>query len=64
VKLIEFKDLRRLKGIPYSRDHWRRLCNAGEAPSPIKIGRRIGWDDQEIDSWLDAKKQARDTPVS
>jgi len=62
VKLIDFKSLATAKGINYSRDHLRRKCNAGEFPKPIAVSNhRIGWIEAEVDDWLVAKKQARDT---
>jgi predicted DNA-binding transcriptional regulator AlpA len=37
----------------YSRDHLRRKCNAGEFPLPVRISdRRIGWIEEEIETWL------------
>jgi len=62
VKLIVFNRLSPDKGIEYSRDHWRRLCKSRKAPAPIElVPSRIAWDEEEIDSWLAAKKQERDT---
>ena len=64
MKLITFKQLGPEKGIPYSRDHWRRKCNAGEAPRPIPIsGRRVAWIESEIDEWLAARAAERECVV-
>jgi prophage regulatory protein len=55
-KLIDFKQLRPEKGIPYCRDHLRRKADAGEFPQPIAISpRRIAWVESEIDEWVAAK---------
>jgi prophage regulatory protein len=62
MKLLTFKQLGPEKGIPYSRDHWRRKCNAGEAPRPIPISdRRVAWVEAEIDEWLAARVAERDS---
>jgi prophage regulatory protein len=64
VKLIDFKSLAPAKGINYSRDHLRRKCKAGEFPKPVRVSEhRIGWVEAEVDAWLAAKEQARDTSV-
>ena len=64
MKLIDFKSLGPLKGINYSRDHLRRKCKAGEFPKPVRVSEhRIGWVEAEVDAWLAAKEQARDTSV-
>jgi prophage regulatory protein len=61
VKLIDYKDLRPVKGIAYSRDHLRRKWKANEFPRPISISaHRIAWIEAELDAWLAAKAQARD----
>jgi prophage regulatory protein len=64
VRLIDFKSLAPAKGINYSRDHLRRKCKAGEFPKPVRVSEhRIGWVEAEVDAWLAAKEQARDTSV-
>jgi prophage regulatory protein len=62
MKLLTFKQLGPEKGIPYSRDHWRRKCNAGEAPRPIPISdRRVAWIESEVDAWLADRVAERDS---
>jgi len=62
VKLIDFKSLGPLKGINYSRDHLRRKWKADEFPKPVHISdHRIAWIEAEIEAWLAAKEQARDS---
>jgi prophage regulatory protein len=58
VKLLDFKDLRPMKGINYSRDHLRRKASAGEFPKPISLSaHRIAWSEASIDSWLADKER-------
>jgi prophage regulatory protein len=60
MKLLTFKQLGSEKGIPYSRDHWRRKCAAGECPRPIAISdRRVAWIESEIDEWVAARAAER-----
>jgi predicted DNA-binding transcriptional regulator AlpA len=49
-KLIQFAELKSVKGIPFTRRHIARLEDNGEFPVRVKIGRhRIGWVESEID---------------
>jgi predicted DNA-binding transcriptional regulator AlpA len=60
MKLIDFKQLKPEKGIPYSRDHLRRRCKAGTFPMPIKLSdRRIAWIEQEVDDFVADQAAAR-----
>jgi prophage regulatory protein len=60
ARLIDFKQLRPEKGIPYTRDHLRRKADSGEFPQPIAISpRRIAWVESEVDEWIAAKIAAR-----
>jgi prophage regulatory protein len=53
VKLISFKDLGPVKGIPWGRDHLRRKWKAGEFPAPLKLSNhRIAWIESDVDRWL------------
>ena len=46
--------------IPYSQNHLRRLEAKGIFPKRIRIGaNRIAWVRQEIDSWIEARLNAR-----
>ena len=62
MRLLTFTELQRKKGIPYCRDHLRRLVKAGQFPRPIELGtRRIAWAGDEIDAHLEqlvAKRSA------
>ncbi len=44
----------------YCRGHIRRLIGQGDFPTPIKLGgRRVVFDEAEIDAWLQAKADSR-----
>ena len=46
--------------IPYSQNHLRRLEAKGSFPKRIRIGaNRVAWVRQEIDSWIEARLNAR-----
>ena len=46
--------------IPYSQNHLRRLEAQGSFPKRVRIGaNRVAWVRQEIDSWIDARLNAR-----
>ena len=46
--------------IPYSQNHLRRLEAKGSFPKRIRIGaNRVAWDRREIDSWIEARLNAR-----
>lgn len=57
--VLSYKELKSLKGIPYSRQHLYRLEEAGAFPKRIRIGAKIGWYEHEIDEWLQSKADAR-----
>ena len=46
--------------IPYSQNHLRRLEAQGSFPKRVRIGaNRVAWVRQEIDSWIEARLNAR-----
>jgi len=62
-RLLTYVELKRDKGIRYSREHLRRLELAREFPRRVRVGANtIGWDEAEIDAHLNAKRAARDEP--
>ena len=65
MKVLSLRDLKRVKGISYSRPHLYRLVNADKFPRPIKLGANcIAFVESEVDDWLQEKIDARDrTPV-
>jgi predicted DNA-binding transcriptional regulator AlpA len=59
MKVLTQRDLP-AKGIAWSREHTRRMVNAGKFPDPFKLtekGKNY-WDEAVIDAWLEeqAKK--------
>lgn len=62
MKLLSFGQLGPAKGVPYSRDHLRRLVKAGSFPAPVPISeKRIAWVEAEIDAWVRERVASRDT---
>lgn len=56
MRVLCFDDLKSQKGIPWCRDHVRRLVRSGKFPSPISLSEsRIAWNEAEIDAWLEAR---------
>ena len=63
MRIITFKDLKTLKGIPFSREHLRRLEAAGKFPKRIRLtdgGDYYGYVEKEIDEYLAVRAAARD----
>ena len=61
MRLLEFKQLRPEKGVPYCRDHLRRLIIGGRFPRPVHVSeRRICWIEGEVDAWIESRLRARD----
>jgi prophage regulatory protein len=59
LKLVTFADLKE-RGVPYSRDHLRRMTVAGTFPKPIQLGPgRVAWIEGEIADWIEARMAAR-----
>jgi prophage regulatory protein len=64
MRMLSLGELRSLKGIPYSREHIRRLVNASRFPKPVKLGERANsrsaWPEREIDQWIADRLSERD----
>ena len=61
MRVLSLKDLKRVKGISYSRPHLYRLVNADKFPRPIKLGENcIAFVECEVDEWIQDKIDARD----
>jgi prophage regulatory protein len=57
---LRYRDLK-LKGIPFSRQHIRRLQKDLKFPLSIPFGKNTEvYDDEEIDAWKAARKAERD----
>jgi excisionase family DNA binding protein len=37
-----------------SRAHWLRLCSAGRVPEPVRLGRCVRWNVDELKRWIEA----------
>ena len=63
MRLIPFKELKPLKGIPFSREHLRRLEARGKFPKRVRLaegGVHYAYLEKEIDEYLAARAAARD----
>jgi hypothetical protein len=63
-RILTFRDLKPLKGWPYSRQHTHRLIRAGRFPAPRKIyeGSQLNiWGEDVIDTYLAAVVAGRMT---
>jgi predicted DNA-binding transcriptional regulator AlpA len=59
-KLIQYTELKSIKGIPFTRRHLARLEDDGEFPVRVKIGQhRVGWVESEIDTHVAELMAAR-----
>src|SRR6516162_8251327 len=67
LRLLTFDELKAQKGIPYCRDHTRRLGDLGKFPKAIKLGdgerAKIAFVEEEIDAWL-AERAALRAPAA
>jgi predicted DNA-binding transcriptional regulator AlpA len=60
MKILNQRDLSS-KGISWSREHCRRMWEAGKFPRPFKLtdnGRNV-WREDEIDAWLEERASRR-----
>jgi prophage regulatory protein len=61
MKVLSLKDLKRVKGISYSRSHLYRLIDAGKFPQSIKFGGNcIAFVECEVNEWMQGKIDAQD----
>jgi predicted DNA-binding transcriptional regulator AlpA len=64
-RFYSFQDLGEL-GVPYTRDHLKRMEDLGAFPRRVVLGggngvrRFIAWVASEVDTWVEAKIAARD----
>jgi predicted DNA-binding transcriptional regulator AlpA len=65
MRILRFEDLAS-KGIPYSREHLRRLIKAGRFPKPVELsgkpGGYIGWTEAAIDQHMKNLSKAARQP--
>jgi prophage regulatory protein len=61
-RLLQFKQLIEL-GISFSREHIRRLEEAGKFPKRIRLSpQKIAWFEDEILTWVSERDAERHTP--
>jgi len=64
LRLVSYQQLK-LRGIPYSRSHLRRLEGTGQFPKHVTLGEGLGaliaWPEHEVDGWIN-EKMARRAP--
>jgi prophage regulatory protein len=59
-RLLKFDELKDLKGISYTRVHLLRLEKLGKFPRRVRLSDvTVKWDEDEIDAWVEAKKNQR-----
>jgi predicted DNA-binding transcriptional regulator AlpA len=65
MKVLSQRDLP-AKGITWSREHTRRMWEAGKFPRPFKLaaGSWNYWNEAEIDEWLEERANQGRVPVS
>lgn len=60
IKLLEFKELKSLRGINFSRQHLWRLEQAKKFPRRVPVGEHhIAWVESEIDDYIAARMAMR-----
>jgi predicted DNA-binding transcriptional regulator AlpA len=63
-RLLTFPELKSAKGVPFSRQYVAELIRRKIFPAPVKtpgIGHRSLWLSSEVDQYIEAMKNARDT---
>ena len=56
MRFLTYDDLRSRKGIPYSKNHLRRMWQRGDFPIPVQLSPRCsGWAEETIDAWIKAR---------
>jgi predicted DNA-binding transcriptional regulator AlpA len=64
VRLLTYRDLRQLKGVPFSRAELRRRELKGTFPGHIRLGEglnpTIAWIESEVDDYIAARMAVRD----
>ena len=54
-----------LERVPYSASHLARLEKAGLFPQRVKLGAcRVGWVEDEINHWIEARMKTRNGEVA
>lgn len=59
-RLLNFPDLKAVKGIRYTRRHIARLEDAGKFPRRVPVGdHAVAWVESEVDGWVQAAMAKR-----
>ena len=62
MRLLSKRQVRQM--VLYSPAHIARLEAAGKFPKRVRIGQcRVGWVEQEVQEWLNARIAERDKPT-
>ena len=65
MKILRYLDLKKIKGVPYSRVHLDRLERAGMFPRRIRLSpATVGWEESEVDAWLKSRMAERDETLA
>jgi prophage regulatory protein len=52
TRLLSFPELRP-RGVPYSREHLRRLVKEEKFPAPVSLSpKRMAWHEADIEEWI------------
>ena len=63
MKILSAKQVSELTSL--SIPQIRRMASAGTMPRPVRIsGSRVGWVQYDIEAWIEAAAEARNTEVS
>jgi prophage regulatory protein len=61
ARILSYDDLRKLKGISYTRQWILKLGKEGKFPRPVQLGAaRVGFIEAEIDRWIAGLIEQRD----
>lgn len=57
LRLVTFSELQPQFGVPYTRDHIRRLVRSGDFPAPcLKLSSRLNaWKEADVAAWVASK---------
>jgi prophage regulatory protein len=68
LRLLTYRELKAVKGVPFSRSELRRKEAKGTFPRHITLGDglnpTIAWIEAEIDAYIAARMEAREAPVA
>ena len=60
-RLVSWKQLKEIYGLPYCRQHISRLEDMGQFPKRLKLGNcRVAWLVEEVEAWISSKLSDRE----